>query len=146
WRCFTTKLPKPRISMRSPRTSASVMVSKTALTTTSASRLASWGKPLPTSSIRSRLVIPIVDERPLCALPLVFVADRQAFRRQHVREGEARFVALAAQVGVDLFALLRAAERLDREPDALLARVDLRHLGLDLVADRVERRGAIDPF
>ena len=38
WRCLTTKLPKPRISMRSPRASASVRLSNTALTMTSASR------------------------------------------------------------------------------------------------------------
>src|SRR3954454_6981558 len=37
-RCFTTKLPKPRISMRSPCPIASTMASKIALTITSESR------------------------------------------------------------------------------------------------------------
>src|SRR5439155_5021594 len=43
-RCFTTKLPKPRISMRSPRVSAWAMLSKTAFTITSASRREKRGK------------------------------------------------------------------------------------------------------
>src|SRR5581483_10514139 len=56
-RCFTTKLPKPRISMRSPRVSAAVMLSKTAFTMTSASRREKRGNSFSTSSIRSRLVM-----------------------------------------------------------------------------------------
>src|SRR5438094_4073224 len=57
WRCFTTKLPKPRISMRSPRVRACVMLSKTAFTITSASRRENRGNCFSTSSIRSRLVM-----------------------------------------------------------------------------------------
>src|SRR5262249_22452898 len=57
WRCFTTKLPKPRISMRSPRVRACVMLSKTAFTITSASRREKRGNCFSTSSIRSRLAM-----------------------------------------------------------------------------------------
>src|SRR5205814_5632453 len=51
-RCFTTKLPKPRISMRSPCPMASTMASKMALTMTSESRCERWGKRLLISSIK----------------------------------------------------------------------------------------------
>src|SRR6185503_19432582 len=56
-----------------------------------------------------------------------------------VGEGELAALALALEVGVDLVTLLAAAERLDRKRDALLAGIDLRHLGFDFVADLVER-------
>src|SRR5581483_9747816 len=49
----------------------------------------------------------------------------------HVGERELAAVALALQVGVHLGTLLALAERLDGEPDPLLARVDVRHLRLD---------------
>src|SRR5258707_821987 len=56
-----------------------------------------------------------------------------------VGQGELAALTLAPQVCVDFVALLAATERLDGERDALLARVDLRDLGFDLVADLVER-------
>src|SRR5262245_8818659 len=56
-RCFTTKLPKPRISIRSPCARASTMESKMALMITSESLRERCGNLLFTSSIKSRLVI-----------------------------------------------------------------------------------------
>src|SRR5215467_8831155 len=56
-RCLTTKLPKPRISIRSPWESASTMESNIALMITSESRRDRWGNRLFTSSIKSLLVI-----------------------------------------------------------------------------------------
>src|SRR3990170_3740031 len=62
-RCLTTKLPKPRISMRSPWASASTIESKMALMITSESLLERCGNLLLTSSIKSRFVITFPSRR-----------------------------------------------------------------------------------
>src|ERR1051325_12153094 len=62
-RCLTTKLPKPRISMRSPCASASTIESKIALIITSESRRDRCGKRLFTSSMRSLFVMSFSPKR-----------------------------------------------------------------------------------
>src|SRR5579885_1341136 len=63
---------------------------------------------------------------------------------QDVGEGELPALALAFHVRFDLLALLAAPQRLAREADALLARVDVDHLRLDRIAHLEERARLVD--
>src|SRR5579883_2312685 len=63
---------------------------------------------------------------------------------QDVGEGELPALALAFHVRFDLLALLAAPQRLDREADALLARVDVDHLRLYRIAHLEERARLVD--
>src|SRR5262245_54076645 len=142
-RCFTTKLPKPRISMRSPRTSAWVRLSNTSLTMTSASRRENRGNSFTTSSMRSRFVMAGPRGPEAGASDLALVACF-AVLGHDVGEGELSSLALAAEVCSDLLAVLAAPQRLYRARDALLPGLPLRDLGLQLVADLVEGRRPVD--
>src|SRR5881392_4089905 len=68
------KLPKPRISMRCPRTSASLIASRMVLTAYSASRWVSWLKREASSSTRSLLVMFV--ERWACGVERGLPAQR----------------------------------------------------------------------
>ena len=61
------------------------------------------------------------------------ILARREFLAQDVLEREARVLALAAKVALDFRALLRATQRLDRQRDAALFRVDADDFGFDFV-------------
>src|SRR5262245_17015710 len=94
------KLPKPRISIRWPRTSASLIASRMVLTAYSASRWVSWLKRAASSSTRSLRVIRRQGRRghPCCSL-LVLVVQLGA--QQGAQAGRAGLFAgrLLLQVG-----------------------------------------------
>ncbi len=150
WRCLTTKLPKPRISMRSPRHSASVMLSKTELTMTSASRREkrgrggrsrrsgrAWSSPAALTRPRPFVRRAAVTGGRLVAvepqlLPIMSSKEKRAPARSRL------------QVGSISSALRTAAQRPDAQGDLALPRVDLGHLGLELLPDLEERPRLVD--
>src|SRR5262245_62498624 len=139
--------------MRSPRTRACVRLSNTSLTITPASRRKKRGKSFTTSSMRSRFVMAVClpgwPDRRLATTgrrrdgsALALVASLEVLGHD-VGERELPALALTPHVGVDLVPLLAPPQRLDRERDPLLACIDLRDLGFDLVAHLVERRRTV---
>src|SRR5882724_184882 len=76
----------------------------------------------------------------------VLVAVERQFLAQDILEREARVLALAAKVALDFRALLRATQRLDRQRDAALFRVDADDFGFDFVTGLVEALRLVDPL
>src|SRR5689334_23164426 len=72
-------------------------------------------------------------------LDLLVAVEPELFA-ENVLERELRILALAAEVAVDLVALLAALQGLDAEPDAALAGVDVGDFRFDGVADVEELR------
>src|SRR5437868_4307500 len=95
--------------------------------------------------MRARLVTAVASLGLAVLSALGLIAIEPQIRAEDVLEREAAALALLLQIGLDLFAFLGLAQRLDAEGDLAVSRIHHGDLGLELLPRLEQPLRLVDP-